>query len=120
MVKQKYLLPISIFVTNILHMEKDMARNYHRKVIGDPQDINFMEKWLDQLSEPLLSGLMESISNHHISLEDIKNGNAKIELLEETGNYPTRQQIYLVNGVPLLEVNHKEDNLKIKIIKNTN
>jgi hypothetical protein len=93
-----------------------MARDYHRKVIGDPQDVNFMEKWLDQLSEPLLTGFIASISNHHISLEDIKNGNAKVELLEASGNYPTRQQIYLVNGIPLLEVNQKEKDLNIKII----
>jgi hypothetical protein len=91
------------------------ARNYHKKVIGDPQDINFMEKWLAGLNNELQAGFLQALNKQNISLEAVLSGSAVLELVEKE-NYPTRQQIYQVNGKPILQVNKSGDEMTIQVL----
>ncbi len=91
------------------------ARNYHKKVIGDPQDINFMEKWLAGLNDELQAGFLQALSKQNISLETVLSGNAVIELVEKE-NYPTREQIYQINGKPILQVNQSQYDITIQLL----
>ena len=91
------------------------ARNYHKKVIGDPQDINFMEKWLAGLNDELQAGFLKALNKQNISLEAVLNGSAIIELVEKD-NYPTRQQIYQINGKPILQVNQSPHDTSIQLL----
>ncbi len=95
-------------------MAVENARNYHKKVIGDPQDINFMEKWLAGLSEELQSGLLEALSKQNINLNMVLSGNTVIELIENY--YPSRQQIYQIDGKPLLKIKHSENSIQVQVL----
>jgi hypothetical protein len=91
------------------------ARNYHKKVIGDPQDINFMEKWIAGLNEELQAGFLEALNKQNISLDAVLRGDAVVELVEKE-HYPTRQQIYQINGKPLLQVNQSQYEIYIQLL----
>jgi hypothetical protein len=90
-------------------------RNYHKKVIGDPQDINFMEKWLAGLNDELQASFLQALDKQNISLEAVLTGKAVIELVEKE-NHPTRQQIYQVNGKPLLQVIQNQHDISIQLL----
>jgi hypothetical protein len=91
------------------------ARNYHKKVIGDPQDINFMEKWIAGLNDELQASLLLALSKQNISLDAVLTGSAVIELVEKE-NYPSRQQIYQINGKPILQVNQNMHDISIQLL----
>ncbi len=97
------------------YMPYTHARNYHKKVIGDPQDINFMEKWLAGLNDELQASFLQALNKQNISLEAVLNGNAVLELVENE-NYPTRQQIYQIDGKPLLQVTQIQNNISIQLL----
>lgn len=96
-------------------MPYPQARNYHKKVIGDPQDINFMEKWLAGLTDELQASFLQALSKQNISLEAVLSGSAVIELVENE-NYPSRQQIYQINGKPILQVNQTQHDVSIQLL----
>jgi hypothetical protein len=91
------------------------ARNYHKKVIGDPQDINFMEKWIAGLNDELQAGFMEALNKQNISLNAVLSGSVIVELVEKE-SYPTRQQIYQVDGKPILQINQTKHDISIQLL----
>jgi len=91
------------------------ARNYHKKVIGDPQDINFMEKWLAGLTDELQAGFIKALHKQNIHLEAVLNGQVVIEVMEKEG-YPDRQQVYQINGKPILQVNQSQHDMTIQLL----
>jgi hypothetical protein len=91
------------------------ARNYHKKVIGDPQDINFMERWLASLTDELQASFLQALNKQNISLDLLLNGHALLELVEKE-NYPSRQQIYQINGKPILQINQNQHDISIQLL----
>jgi hypothetical protein len=82
------------------------ARNFQKVVVGDPFQINFIEKWLFDLNESIKLPLQQAFKKHNIDVEDVKSGKIDLTLIVREGNTPAREEIYQVNGIDLIKVDY--------------
>ena len=94
-------------------MDIKNARNFQKVVVGDPFQINFIEKWLFDLNENIKHPLQQAFKKHNIDVEDVKSGKMDLTLLVMEGNAPAREEIYQVNGIDLIKVDYFETHINV-------